>query len=71
MKKTSKKYREKNIDELKKESLRLREEIAKLNLTNQMKPAKDTNFLIKKRKELAVLLTVISEKEVYEKNPSR
>ncbi|PIP15195.1 hypothetical protein COW98_02940 [Candidatus Roizmanbacteria bacterium CG22_combo_CG10-13_8_21_14_all_35_9] len=71
MKKTTKKYQEKDISELKKESLRLREEIAKLKLTNQIKPPKDTNFLIKKRKELAVLLTVLSEKEVYEKNPNR
>jgi|GEM_PF-2006146 len=71
MRKTTKKYQEKDVKELKKESLKLREEIAKLKLTNKMKPTKDSNLLIKKRKELAVLLTVLSEKEIYEKSPNR
>ena len=39
------------------------EEIAKLQLSFKSNPPKDTNLLMKKRKQLAVLLTVLGEKE--------
>ena len=63
MKKITKTYREKTSKELIKETQSLREEIAKLQLSFKGNPPKDTNLLMKKRKQLAVLLTVLGEKE--------
>ena len=63
MKKFTKIYREKNNKELAKEANSIREEIAKLQLSFKSNPPKDTNSLTKKRKQLAVLLTVFSEKK--------
>ena len=63
MKKITKTYREKTSKELIKETVLLREEIAKLQLSFKGNPPKDTNLLMKKRKQLAVLLTVHGEKE--------
>lgn len=62
MKKNIKNLREKNIKELNKEIGDLKEEIAKLNLSKKSFPVKDTNLLFKKKKQLAVLLTVLNEK---------
>ncbi len=64
MKKDIKKYRQMEIKELKKEISDLRQEIAKLKLTWKVLPAKDTNLIIKKRKQLAKLLTVLKEKQL-------
>jgi len=64
MKKITKTYREKNSGELVKEIQSLREEIAKLQLSFKSNPPKDTNILMKKRKQLAVLLTVLTEKNL-------
>jgi ribosomal protein L29 len=66
MKKITKTYREKTSKELIKEAQLLREEIAKLQLSFKSNPPKDTNFLMKKRKQLAVLLTVSIEKNEIE-----
>jgi len=63
MKKNIKNLREKNIKELNKEIDNLKEEIAKLNLSKKSSPVKDTNLLFKKRKQLAVLLTILNEKK--------
>ena len=63
MKKNIKNLREKNIKELNKEIDNLKEEIAKLNLSKKSSPVKDTNLLYKKRKQLAVLLTIMNEKK--------
>lgn len=63
MKKNVKNLREKNIKELNKEIDTLKEEIAKLNLSKKSSPVKDTNLFFKKRKQLAVLLTVLNEKK--------
>jgi ribosomal protein L29 len=63
MKKMTKTYTGKNNKELEKEANLLREEISKLQLSFKSNPAKDTNGLTKKRKQLAVLLTVLSEKK--------
>ena len=63
MKKITKNLREKDIKELNKEIGNLKEEIAKLNLSKKSSPAKDTNLLFKKRKQLAVLLTILNEKK--------
>lgn len=66
MKKITKTYREKTSKELIKEIYPLREEIAKLQLSFKSNPPKDTNSLMKKRKQLAVLLTILSEKRDVE-----
>ena len=62
MKKITKIYSGKTIKELEKDANSIREEIAKLQLSFKGNPPKDTNSLVKKRKQLAVLLTVLSEK---------
>lgn len=66
MKKQTKIYKEKTLKELEKDNASLREEIAKLQLSFKGNPPKDTNLLMKKRKQLAVLLTVFSEKKEIE-----
>ncbi|VVA43855.1 50S ribosomal protein L29 [Candidatus Roizmanbacteria bacterium] len=63
MRKNTKIYSEKTVKELEKDLIKLREEIAKLRLSFKSNPAKDTNVLAKKRKQLAVLLTVLSQKK--------
>lgn len=67
MKKTVKELRNKTISELEKEAKTLRGELAKLILEAKVKPTKDTNVLIKKRKRLAVILTILGEKKELEK----
>ncbi|KKQ23627.1 MAG: hypothetical protein US40_C0002G0170 [Candidatus Roizmanbacteria bacterium GW2011_GWC2_37_13] len=67
MRKLTKQYREKTVKELTKEITGLEEEITKLRLVQKGTPAKDTNILIKKRKQLAVLLTILTEKKETEK----
>jgi ribosomal protein L29 len=66
MKKITKTYREKTSKELEKEALSLREEIAKLRLSFKSNPPKDTNLLMKKRKQLAIILTILVEKNEVE-----
>ncbi len=66
MKKITQTYREKTSKELIREIRSLREEIAKLQLSFKSNPPKDTNLLMKKRKQLAVLLTVCTEKNEVE-----
>ena len=56
-------YSGKTSKELEKDANLIREEIAKLQLSFKSNPAKDTNGLVKKRKQLAVILTVLSEKK--------
>lgn len=67
MKKITKEFADKDIKELEKLVLTEREEISRLKLSNKSQPAKDTNFLSKKKKRFAVLLTVLSEKKEMEK----
>lgn len=55
--------RNKSIKELEKEAGELRKEIGKLQLEARVNPPKDTNTLVKKRKHLAILLTIIREKQ--------
>ena len=62
MKKLVKDYRQKTVIELEKEITGLKEEVAKLKLTQRASPVKDTNLLMKKRKQLAALLTVLAQK---------
>lgn len=66
MKKITKEYKTKTRKELEKIVQHLREEIAKLRLEAKVNPPKDTNLLVKKRKTLALILTLISEKKQME-----
>lgn len=54
--------KDKSVKELQKEVLDLQNEIAKLKLENKINVPKDTNMLVKRKKRIAVLLTVINEK---------
>jgi ribosomal protein L29 len=61
--KDTQKIRQKNIDELKKDAQKLREDIAKTMIDRTMAPQKDTNVIGKMKRTLAVTLTVIAEKQ--------
>ena len=63
MRKIVKIYSGKTSKELEKEANSIREEIAKMQLSFKSNPPKDTNNLMKKRKQLAVILTLLSEKK--------
>jgi ribosomal protein L29 len=64
MRKAAKELRVKTIEELEKESQTLRAEIAKMAIESKIKPEKDSNTVFKKRKRLAVILTMISQKNL-------
>lgn len=66
MKKVVKDYNSKTIKDLEKEKKTLTEEIARLKVELKVNPKKDTNILMKKRKRLAVLLTILNEKKILE-----
>lgn len=67
MKKQTTELKDKSIKELEKGELTLRQEIAKSEQELKVSPPKDTNLIWKKKKRLAVLLTVLSEKKEVEK----
>jgi ribosomal protein L29 len=64
MKKAAKELRTKSIEELSKEVQNLRTEIAKMSIEKPVKPEKDTNLLHRKKKRLAVALTMITQKNL-------
>lgn len=66
MKKLTKDLQEKTIIELEKEAQTLRQEIGKLSIERKVRPEKDTNLIFKKKKQLAVMLTLIQEKRDLE-----
>jgi len=67
MRKLSANFKEKSVKELEKEITKLREEIAKLRVESKVNQPKDTNLLFKKRKQLAQILTILTEKKELEK----
>lgn len=67
MKKAINEYKDKSVKELEKQEVLMREEIGKLSQEFRVSPSKDTNVIFKKRKKLAVLLTVLTEKKELEK----
>lgn len=67
MKKTIKNYTEKSAKELEAEITKMRLEIAKGILEAKSNPVKDTNHIFKKKKQLAVLLTLATQKKLSEK----
>lgn len=52
--------------DMQKQVATLREEIAKLQLDEKVNPQKDTNVIKKKKKRLAVLLTLFTQKQTPE-----
>jgi len=62
MKKIVAELKKKTVKEIEKDIQSLREEIAKNRLEAKVNPVKDSNFLVKKKKKLAVLLTILTEK---------
>lgn len=66
MKKLTKEYTNKSIKELEKLVLTLREDIAKTKLNEKVNPSKDSNVLPKKKKQLAVVLTILAQKKELE-----
>lgn len=66
MKKSVKELQSKTVKELEKSVNSLHEEVAKLRLQQKVNPSKDTNIVSKKRKMIATLLTVITQKKELE-----
>ena len=64
MKKVTKELQVKSIEDLLKETYVLRGEIAKMRLEHGIKPQKDTNTVMKKKKRLAAILTMITNKKI-------
>ncbi len=63
MKKTTKDYQNKTQESLKQDIIKLREEIAKDRLSFKISLPKNTNSLSHKKKKLAVLLTLLNQKQ--------
>jgi len=63
MKKITKEFEDKTVSTLEKELGELRKEIALMTVNARVNPAKDTNTVVKKKKRLAVLLTIINHKK--------
>lgn len=63
MRKTTAEVSKMKIADIQKQIQTTREEIAKLRLEKRVSPQKDSNLITKKRKRLAVMLTVLSEKQ--------
>jgi len=66
MKKIINELREKNSKELEKEKNDLYEEIAKYRVEKKINMQKDTHTMAKKKKKLAVILTLLTEKKELE-----
>lgn len=64
MKKTTNEFKNKSEKELSKQIEALRREITKEVIESKISPSKDTNSLTKKRKKLAVVMTVLRMKEL-------
>ncbi len=66
MKKITRGFKDKSIKELTKEIQTIRSDMGKMHLEAKLNVPKDTNILFKKRKLLAVLLTLLKEKSDLE-----
>jgi len=66
MKKITKEWLNKTIKEVELEIENLRKEIARLRLESRLGSNKDTNLLFKKRKKLAQMLTILTQKKEIE-----
>ncbi|PIQ73843.1 hypothetical protein COV58_00285 [Candidatus Roizmanbacteria bacterium CG11_big_fil_rev_8_21_14_0_20_36_8] len=66
MKKLIKEFGAKSITDLKSEVSKVRNELAKLLIERGVKPEKDSNVISKNKRKLAVMLTLIHQKEFEE-----
>ncbi len=57
------KMRDENVGELRVKAQKLKEEIARMQVEGMINRPKNTNAISHKKKELAILLTVIGEKK--------
>ncbi|MDA1316445.1 MAG: 50S ribosomal protein L29 [bacterium] len=57
-------YTNKEVGELQKDLDVLKQEIAKLSLEKGIKPHKDSNAIAKKKRTVAMLLTVMQQKKL-------
>lgn len=62
MKKAVIKIQQKSVAELHKDLSQLRTEITKIMVESRLAPQKDSNLVMKKRKEIARILTVMNQK---------
>lgn len=66
MNKNVKELKGKSVSELEKTAATLKMEIARGMIDAKVNPPKDTNTAMKKRKKLAVVLTLLTEKRMEE-----
>jgi len=66
MKKIISELKEKSYKELEKDKQNLYQEIAKYQVERKINMQKDTNVLAKKKKRLALMLTLLTEKKELE-----
>lgn len=64
MKKITKELIHKSVEELKKDSQSIRQDIAKLMVERKVKPDKNSNTIKLLKKRLAVILTIAHQKEL-------
>ena len=69
MRKIINEIKKKSITELENETVNLRNELAKLKLESAVNQVKDTNIIMKKRKELAVDLKEGDKVKIKESRP--
>ena len=67
MKKIKKEIQDKSISQLVTQEVTIRQELAKLVVEFKSNPPKDTNTIVKKRRQLAMILAVMGEKKEIEK----
>ncbi|GEM_PF-1237336 len=67
MKKQMKQLKDRSTKELEKEEQKLRQEIGKLILEQKVSPPKNTNVIHRRKKTLAVVLTVLHAKRELER----
>lgn len=68
MKKSVQDIHSKSVKDLEKEIWSIRHDIAKTTLEQQVQPVKDTNVIKKKKAQLAVMLTVLNDKNQKEES---
>lgn len=64
MKKLTKEYTEKSVADMNKEIAEVSKNMARMKIEAKVKPNKDTNAMQKMKKRIAVMKTVIRQKEL-------
>jgi len=68
MRKITKEIINKSIEDLTKEAATIRQDIAKKLIERKVKPEKNSNTIKNLKKRLAVLLTIVRQKELTKKS---